>query len=247
MGTGLGNTSGQHTSAIDFDEVKKAGTVTWYAVNTDKKGTSINASATGNKLEKFKEVKVTVNDKTYTFWCFKCSANGSYADFIWWVQEAPGIPTYKYSKRYFVEDLGAVGASDIDFNDIVFDVVEYTDGKQECIIRALGGTLPITITVCGKSWSKPESIIGSMINTGVDGPISFDKVIDRFAITGWNPNNNNSISVKVTDKDNFSFVSTFPKNGDIPLMVAFATTKEWKAEKVSVDAEWLELEEDDEE
>lgn len=250
VGTGLGNTSGQHTSAINFDEVKKASSVTWYAVNTDKKTTSIDAGSTNNELKKFKEVKVTVNDKTYTFWCFKCSANGSYADFIWWVQEAPGIPTYKYSKRYFVEDLGAVGASDIDFNDIVFDVVEYTDGKQECIIRALGGTLPITITVCGTSWSKPADKVGNMINTGADGnDIDYGMAIARFPVSGWTLNDNTKISVKVQDKNDFEFIAAFPENGDIPLIVAFSTAKTWKAEKRPITPAWLsvdgEVEEDD--
>lgn len=239
-GSGLGNTSGQHTSAINFDEVKKAGTVTWFAVTTDKKSTSIDASATGNKLEKFKEVKVTVNDKTYTFWCFKCSPSGTYADFIWWVQEAPGIATYKYSKRYFVEDLGAVGASDIDFNDIVFDVVEYTDGKQECIIRALGGTLPITITVCGKTWSKPADKVGNMINTGADGnDIDYGMEIDKFSISGWTINDNSNVSVSVQDKDGFKFITGFPEDGEIPLMVAFSIAKHWKAERQPITAAWM--------
>ena len=240
VGTGLGNTSGQHTSAINFDEVKKAGTVTWYAVNTNQKTTSIDASAAANELKKFKEIKVTVNDKTYTFWCFKCSANGSYADFIWWVQEAPGTPTYKYSKRYFVEDLGGVGSSDIDFNDIVFDVVEYTDGKQECIIRALGGTIPITINVCGTSWSKPEGRVNDMINTGVDGnEIDYTMVFDRFTISGWTINDNSRISVTVKDKTGFSFINSFPGNGEIPLIVAFSTAKTWKAERQAITQAWM--------
>lgn len=241
-----GTTGNQHTTAINLSAVPS--TAIWFASSTTSHKEKIDP--TQYQLTQYKEVTLELKSKdgpvkSYTFWGFKTESD-KFTDLILWVEKS-NASVYSKSKRFFVEDLGGSSNSDIDFNDIVFDVVEYLDGSQECIIRALGGTLPITITVCGKSWSKPESIIGSMINTGVDGPISFDKVIDRFAITGWNPNNNNSISVKVTDKDNFSFVSTFPKNGDIPLMVAFATTKEWKAEKVSVDAEWLELEEDDEE
>ena len=44
-----------------------------------------------------------------------------------------------------VEDLGGSGESDIDFNDVVFDVEQFSDGSQKCIVRALGGTLPIKI------------------------------------------------------------------------------------------------------
>ena len=239
-GSGLGNTSGQHTSAINFDEVKKASTVTWFASKTSGKKTSIDASSDNYQLKKFKEIKVTLGNKTYTFWCFKCHKNGTYADFIWWVQEAPGTPTYKYSKRYFVEDLGGVGSSDIDFNDIVFDVVEYTDGKQECIIRALGGTIPITINVCGTSWSKPEGRVNDMINTGFDGnEIDYTMVFDRFTISGWTINDNSKISVTVKDKTGFSFINSFPGKGEIPLIVAFSTAKTWKAETQPITQAWM--------
>lgn len=232
-----GNTSGvtgdQHTDAINFDCVSGSNPV-WFTVVTNKKTTPINSSA--HTFDKFVEVQKEYNGKTYTFWGFK--VENSYADIVLIVEKLDNVPTLKYAKRYFVEDLGASSSSDIDFNDIVFDVVEYTDGSQEVIVRALGGTLPVTINVCGKSWSKPEPV-GSMINTGRDGEIDYGKVIDRFTISGWNPDNNSQISVKVEDKNDFSFITTFPENGEIPLMVAFSNAKTWKAETVSITPAWL--------
>ena len=232
----MGNTSGQHTSAINFDEVNKASSVAWFASATD--GHKDKIDAADYKLEYFKVIPYN----GMVFWCFKCEEGGSYADYIWWVQEISNVPTYKYSKRFFVEDLGGQTNGDIDFNDIVFDVVEYTDNTQKCIVRALGGTLPISINVCGIIWSKPEKTVGVMENTGADGKeIDPYKVIDEFSITGWNPLSNDQISVTVQDKDNFSFVTKFPKDGDIPYMVAFSTAKQWNGERVPVTSEWLQL------
>ena len=138
-----------------------------------------------------------------------------------------------------VEDLGGSGDSDIDFNDIVFDVQQYSDGTQKCIVRALGGTLPIKIKV-GKSvwWSKPEPV-SKMINTGVDGKaINYDEVIAEFDVTGWVEKDNN-VQVSVENKEGYEFVTTFPENGSIPAMIAFSVAKKWNKERVPVSEEWF--------
>ena len=239
-----GNTSGvvsdQHTSAISFDNINKSSSPVWFTVATGKKTTS--TEATANKIGKFVEIKYEYNNKVYTFWGFKVekSANkGSYADLILWVDEIEA-PTYYYAKRFFVEDLGGVGNSDIDFNDIVFDVIEDTNKDQWCIVRALGGTLPITITVCGTAWSKPEDRVKDMINTGADGKaIDLGMEIAKFKVSGWDPSKNNQVSVSVQDKDGFKFITEFPKDGEIPLMVAFSIAKPWKAERQPITAAWL--------
>jgi hypothetical protein len=233
-----GNTSGvtgdQHTSAIDFDVVGKSAP-TWFTAYSNKKDSKV-SSSTG-KFTDFVEVQKVYNGKTYTFWGFK--VEHSYADIVLIVDKVSASTNY-YAKRYFVEDLGAVGESDLDFNDIVFDVIQNTDGTQECIVRALGGTLPITITVCGKSWSKPEAQVGDMINTGADGnAIDTAKEIAKFTISGWDPTKNNQVSVSVQDRDGFKFITEFPKDGEIPLMVAFSIAKPWKAEKVKITPEWM--------
>ena len=237
-GSTRGVVSDQHVSAISFDNINQSSSPVWFTVATGGKTTS--TEATANKIGKFVEIKYEYNNKVYTFWGFKVEKGdkGSYADLVLWVDEIEA-PTYYYGKRFFVEDLGGASNSDIDFNDIVFDVVEYTNKEQEVIVRALGGTLPITITVCGTSWSKPAPI-ESMINTGADGKaIDYGMIIDSFKISGWDPTDNSKVSVQVEDKNGFKFIEAFPKNGDIPLMVAFSVAKPWKAERQPITAAWL--------
>ena len=238
-GSTRGVVSDQHTSAISFDNINKSSSPVWFTVATGGKTTS--TEATANKIDKFVEIKYEYNNKVYTFWGFKVEKGdkGSYADLVLWVDEIEA-PTYYYAKRFFVEDLGGASNSDIDFNDIVFDVVEYTNKEQEVIVRALGGTLPITITVCGTSWSKPADKVSDMINTGADGKaIDYGMIFDSFKISGWDPTDNSKVSVQVEDKNGFKFIEAFPKNGDIPLMVAFSVAKPWKAERQPITAAWL--------
>jgi hypothetical protein len=79
-----------------------------------------------------------------------------------------------------------------------------------------------------------------MINTGADGKaIDTGMEIAKFTVSGWDPTRNDQVSVKVQDKDGFSFITEFPKNGEIPLMVAFSVAKPWKAERQPITAAWL--------
>lgn len=221
----------QHTCAIVFGNVPSD--AVWFAVPTSSESASF-------KAENFPlttYVEVTYDGRT--FWGFRCDSaadGGKYSDLILWVDEAT-IPKQKIiAKRYMVEDLGGSGESDIDFNDVVFDVEQFSDGSQKCIVRALGGTLPIKIKVGNSDWwSKPEPV-SQMINT--QGTIDEDKVIAEFDVTGWSESSNN-VQVQVEDNNGFEFVTTFPANGRIPAMIAFSTDKVWNAERVSVTEEWF--------
>lgn len=165
------------------------------------------------------------------------------------------------SKRYMIEDLG--GSDDFDFNDIVIDVYqnitkvykrklagdieisnEYvrTDyGPQEAIIRAMGGTLDFTVTIGSTSWTKSTGVpfdtnltsfnIGTMYNT--QSGFDYNKVLAKFTVSGWNPDENN-ISVQVVknvdtsvDNDHIIYTIPFPKKGDIPMIVAVDATEAW--------------------
>ena len=165
------------------------------------------------------------------------------------------------SKRYMIEDLGS--ADDFDFNDIVVDVYqnitqvwkrklagdieisnEYvrTDyGPQEAIIRAMGGTLDFTVTIGNTSWTKSTGVpfdtnltsfnIGTMYNT--QSGFDYNKVLAKFTVTGWSPDNNN-ISVEVVknvetsvDNDHIIYTIPFPKKGAIPMIVAVDATESW--------------------
>ena len=226
-----GSTGVQHTCAIVFNNVPSD--AVWFAHASTKKDDSF--KATEFPLTQY--VEVTYDGRT--FWGFKCDADGGYSDLILWVDKANISKELIIAKRYMVEDLGGSGDSDIDFNDIVFDVQQYSDGTQKCVVRALGGTLPIKIKV-GNSiwWSKPEPV-AKMINTGADGQaINYDEVIAEIDVTGWIEKDNN-VQVSVENKEGYEFVTTFPENGSIPAMIAFSIAKKWNKERVPVYAEWF--------
>ena len=179
------------------------------------------------------------------------------------------------SKRYLIEDLG--GSDDFDFNDIVVDVYqnitqkwkrklagdieisnEYVSteyGPQEAVIRAMGGTLDFTVTIGSTSWTKSTGVpfdtnltsfnIGTMYNT--QSGFDYDKVLAKFTVTGWNPDDNN-ISVEVVknvdtsvDNDHIIYEIPFPKKGDIPMIVAVDATESWSwmNERQSVPDWWI--------
>ena len=226
-----GSTGVQHTCAIVFNNVPSD--ATWFAVATSSKDASI--VATSHPLTTYVEVTY----KGRTFWGFRCDSEddgGKYSDLILWVDKINMAKEKVYAKRYMVEDLGGSGDSDIDFNDIVFDVEQFSDGSQKCIVRALGGTLPIKIKVGNSDWwSKPEPVT-TMINT--QGTIDENRVIAEFDVTGWTESANN-VQVMVEDKEGYEFVTTFPANGKIPAMIAFSAAKIWNFEKEHVSAEWF--------
>ena len=222
-----GSTGVQHTCAIAFGNVPSD--AVWFAVATSSKDASI--VATSYPLTTYVEVTY----KGRTFWGFRCDDGGKYSDLILWVAEATMPKVKIIAKRYMVEDLGGSGESDIDFNDVVFDVEQFSDGSQQCIIRALGGTLPIKIKVGNSEWwSKPEPVT-KMDNTD---PIVEDREIAKFDVTGWVESSNN-VQVMVEDKEGYEFVTTFPKNGAIPAMIAFSAAKVWNKERVPVTDEWF--------
>ena len=225
-----GSTGVQHTCGLVFGNVPSD--AVWFAVPTSSKDASFKADS--YPLTTY--VQVTYNNRT--FWGFRCDAvkdGGKYSDLILWVAEATMPKVKIIAKRYMVEDLGGSGESDIDFNDVVFDVEQFSDGSQQCIIRALGGTLPIKIKVGNSEWwSKPEPVT-KMDNTD---PIVEDREIAKFDVTGWVESSNN-VQVMVEDKEGYEFVTTFPKNGAIPAMIAFSAAKVWNKERVPVTDEWF--------
>lgn len=245
-----GNTGQQHTSSLDFSMIPDG--VTWFTSHTaqNQKKYQIDYNTNSNKITKFKNVTVTIPEtgKTYSFWCFKCdeSRYADYKDLVLWVSDFETIRTPVASKRYMVEDLG--GADDFDFNDVVFDVVRYDDNTTWCYVRALGGTLDVTIDVAGSTWIKSQHYdpYTQMLNTS---NIDKDACLGEFQVTGtWDENNNSNVSVtvkaeeKVTDGGNTEFYYTepFPAVGSVPLMIATPISKTWRHERDRVtDIGWF--------
>lgn len=180
------------------------------------------------ELKTYKEI--TVNGHTY--WCFDCTGDGDYSNLICLAVDAE---TQAIQKRYFVEDLGS--KDDFDFNDIVFDVID-DNGSQECIVRAMGGTLDFTLKIGDTTWTKSEAAdVKTMYNT--QGNIEYDKVLARFPVTGWNPNANNiSVEVKSNVSENVIVKIPFPKKGEVPMILAFKTVTNWQTERESLPEGW---------
>ena len=169
-------------------------------------------------------------------------------------------------KRYMVEDLGST--DDFDFNDVVIDLFnEYkttytysmsgneetvvdTDGphliNQWAIVRAAGGTLDFTIKIGNSTtWTKSQHVtpVTEMKNTGWDGAINYNGQIgDKFDIKNmeWDSVNDN-ISIEVEGKDGYSGVHyiPFPKEGEIPMIIAVDTSVNWMYERNSVPNSWI--------
>jgi hypothetical protein len=165
------------------------------------------------------------------------------------------------TKRYLMEDLGAI--DDFDFNDVVVDVQNVktqkiylkpaanggweedrrdpeVDAGQRAIVRAAGGIYNFTLKIGDTEWVKGDKVNASqMINTGWGNTtIDPDYEIDRFTVTGWNPNTNN-ISLYVPQKSGTNYtdvmqVIQFPKAGDAPMIIAVDEAQGWMKERQSI-------------
>ena len=254
-----------YTRGIDFTNLPD--NIRWFAIS-QKAANETAFYASEYKIEYFKEVTITVSvtykvgrnnyetkNYTETFWAFNTGAVGSNENIILWVrptykshEETPDVPTDVIkSKRYMCEDLGGkdVG-SDIDFNDIVFDLID-TNGNQKCYVRALGGTLDIAIKVNGNivfrksTYQNPTFTKSQMYNTGWNGSIgvyddiNFDEPLAVVDVTGWNPDANNvSIVVYNPTAKPAETIIAFPAKGAVPKMVAVDLQRKWKEEKSEV-------------
>lgn len=176
----------------------------------------------------------------------------------------PEVVYEEIPKRYMVEDLGST--DDFDFNDVVIDVwdvqktiYEYelinevktlvnvtgpTRVKQYAIVRAAGGTLDFTINIGSTSWTKKDHVtpVTTMVNTGRNGAINSDLIIDQFDIENkdWDMVNNNiKIEVDGRDKNLGVYQIPFPKKGEIPMIIAVDTSVGWMTERTGVPDTWI--------
>lgn len=244
-----------HTRYLDFTKLPDG--TSWFVTDQAATGNHQDDAiyASDYRLQYYKEVtvKVTVEGKEYTetFWAFNCNGTGQ-DNLILWVRPTEKTPDVITSKRYMCEDLGGVASSDIDFNDIVFDLVD-TNGKQKCYVRAMGGTLDIAIKVAGQEVFRktanqnPTFAQTTMYNTGWDGQkgvyslIDFDETLAEVDVTGWDPETNNvSIVVYNPTAQPAETLIEFPVVGAIPKMVAVDLQRKWKEEKAGVpDFAWF--------
>ena len=242
----IGNSAEKHTSSLDFAVLSRdAGSnAYWYTAFSDKKKVVL-SDANSSAIEDYKVVTMTIEGVSYTFWGFKCDGtNPDYTNLVLWVRDGSGTKDPVLAKRYMVEDLG--GSYDFDFNDVVFDVIKYSDGSQKGYVRALGGTLNVTIKVAGNTWTKSQHYdANEMLNTSNIDP---NACLGEFDASGWD-GNNDLVSVTVESKEDvtdggntqYYWAVPFPATGEAPLIVAtMYGSKTWMPERKAVpDASWF--------
>ena len=240
-----------HTRHLDFTELTDGSFFYATALAFDETDSKA-IKASDYAIKNYKEV-VWKDSKgnSYTFWAFNCNKSEG-DDLILWVEPTAKTPDVITKKRYMCEDLGGVIGSDIDFNDIVFDLVD-TNGSQKCYVRAMGGTLDIGIKVAGKevfrkaTCQNPSFTQSKMYNTGWNGKtadydaIVFDKTLAEVEVSGWDPITNNvSVVVYNPSAQPAETLIQFPLVGAVPKMVAVDTRRYWKEEKTEVpDFAWF--------
>lgn len=168
-----------------------------------------------------------------------------------------------FTKRYMVEDLG--DTDDFDFNDLVIDVSRklkttftyevYADGTKTqigsegptvidewAVVRAVGGTLDFTITIGSSSWTKSEHMSSTEMRNTQKGSINYNAVIGEFKITNldWDYGRNSNVSIEVDGRGHNAGVQTiqFPKDGEIPKIIAVDDTWTWMNEREGVPESW---------
>ena len=240
-----------HTRRLDFTKLPQ-GTFFYASALASNETDTKAITASDYAIEYYKEVVwKDAQGNSYTFWAFNCNKSEG-DDLILWVEPTAKTPDVITSKRYMCEDLGGVSSSDIDFNDIVFDLVD-TNGAQKCYVRAMGGTLDIAIMVAGQEVFRKTTYQNSsftktkMYNTGWDGnkgdynSIEFDKALAEVEVSGWTPNTNNvSVVVYNPTANPAETLIEFPVVGSVPKMVAVDVQRNWKEEKAGVpDFAWF--------
>jgi hypothetical protein len=163
------------------------------------------------------------------------------------------------TKRYMIEDLGST--NDFDFNDVVVDVIENIKigrkltmengivvkdeetgdvaAAQKAIVRALGGTLDLTLKIGNTEWKKSSELDASKMYNTKQGDIDYNAVLVEFPVYGWSPTNNNVSIVVNQNKSNEVFTITFPKKGSAPMIIAVEPELKWMSEQVSVPKSWF--------
>jgi hypothetical protein len=219
----------QSGKGINTKSLQTAQNVSWQIEYIPKKGDKVSVN-----ISTYKEI--IVNGRTY--WCFEYDdKTPEYTELIYMVTERPEPVT----KRYFVEDLGS--KDDFDFNDIVFDVTQDDNGKQKCIIRAMGGTLDFTLNIGQTSWTKSKEgvaagyVVETMYNTQPT-PV-WDDNLAEFEVKGWEPGNNNvTVDVKSNVSGDVIIKIPFPKTGEVPMIIAVKGFVDWQLERVSLPQDW---------
>src|SRR5574344_1145429 len=148
----------------------------------------------------------------------------------WIVKISPA--TYKNAQRIIAEDLGSIG--DFDFNDVVFDVAQTSDGTV-ITVQAAGGTLPLYININGKEKEVHEALgvtTSTMVNTHngtKDAPVAI------FRLPAYTDLNT---GVQVYVMSGSTKLILPPATGNAPATLCGRTSYVWTNEKQSINAKY---------
>lgn len=162
-------------------------------------------------------------------------ADGYYSDWIVTISKANGgttpPPPTGFVCRIVAEDLTVGENSDFDFNDVVFDV--YSDGK--ILVRACGGTLPLTVAgvevhgLFGKSTS-------TMINTGWDGvAVDYENTYREINYGSAIPDKNAANDIPVVVTKSSGPITLTAKKAKVASKVAVGSDYKWCSEREDID------------
>jgi hypothetical protein len=135
------------------------------------------------------------------------------------------------------EDLGAA-TSDFDYNDVVFDIKFTKNGDEytaDIILRAAGGTLPLTIggqEVHGLFGVSTTTMVNTQPNRHTDeDPVSFSVTLPEGEYeTAWDAINALPVVVQVNNQ----VIQLTVDPGSPAEMIAVPTTVDWSDERVPI-------------
>lgn len=167
-------------------------------------------------------------------------------------------------KRYMIEDLG--GTFDFDFNDIVIDVEQIRDLRdnsvtQKATLKHLCGTIPWKVKIgntefsqlpgrngdCGEGGdgydpaTAEDNAYASIINANISG---WDPDLNNIVMTTWPSaagtdgwTDHNQTEKFLAEADGIEY--TFPKEKEYPYIIACDPTVDWQKELITIDDDWF--------
>lgn len=169
-------------------------------------------------------------------------ADGYFSDWIVTLTEAKGPtpPPSGFVCRIIAEDLTVGENSDFDFNDVVFDVIDYGATIR---LRAAGGELPLYVN--GHEVHKEFGFTNSypLINTGWHESLDYNNYYVDFPSGGDYSTRElaNDISVIVTKKgkdDELINIELTARTGKVASKVCVGSDYKWCRERQDIDAKY---------
>lgn len=164
-------------------------------------------------------------DGVYTDWIVKICPADYYKTPVW----------NGAAKRIFCEDLG--NTDDLDFNDVVLDVVNENNNKTIITLRAAGGTLRAHIIANGQDLGEVHELFGveqkNMVNTRTNGSVNRPIVV--LEVDGQLTPGDVQIQVEGKNGEIYSLTAT---KGKVPYKFATDLGVDWADERQQINEKY---------